>query len=275
MASKRNTVKKIYSILLLMLAIASLASCDWKFKLTGEEDDPDRIEIQRYDRLESRYLSTGDFSALQQMNTTYPVETRTLVEDVLQLGAVTDSHINNRFLSFFQDSTLQNIISDAEAQYANMDDLNDMLSNSFIKLRELLPDVDKPVVYAQIGALDQSIIVGDKMIGVSLDKYLGKDYPVYTRFYTAQQRETMERKYIVPDCLTFYLLSLYPMKDHDQRPQLERDLHVGKVMWTVNKVLPHPAFNGRFIKMVDRYMKCHKDVTVEQLLKSNDYSQFK
>ena len=32
---------------------------------------------------------------------------------------------------------------------------------------------------------------------------------------------------IVPDCLTFYLLSIYPMKDFDTRPQLDRDLHMG------------------------------------------------
>jgi len=268
-------LKKLYSIILCLLVISFLDSCDWKFKITGEEDDPDRIEIQRYDRLESRYLATGDFSALQQMNTTYPVETRTLVEDVLQLGAVTDSHINNKFLSFFQDSTLQNIISDAEAQYANMDDLNDMLTASFIKLKKLLPNIQYPVIYTQIGALDQSIIVGDKLIGISLDKYLGKDYPVYQRFYSEQQRESMERKYIVPDCLTFYLLSLYPMKDHDQQSQLNRDLHIAKVMWTVNQVLPHPMFKSKYVSMVNHYMKHHKDVTVDQLMNTTDYSQFK
>lgn len=267
-------MKRIYAILLSLLVVFCLDSCDWKFKITGEEDDPDRIEIQRYDRLESRYLTTGDFSALQQMNTTYPVETRTLVEDVLKLGAVTDSHINNKFLSFFQDSTLQNIIADAEAQYANMDDLYDMLTNSFIKLKDLLPNVQHPIIYTQIGALDQSIIVGDKLIGISLDKYLGKDYPVYQRYYPEQQRETMERKYIVPDCLTFYLLSLYPMKDHDQISQLGRDLHIGKVMWTVNQILPHPMFKSKYISLVDHYMKHHKDVTVDQLLKDTAYSKF-
>lgn len=40
------------------------------------------MKVERYDRLESRYVITGDFSALQQMNTEYPIETRTLVEDV-------------------------------------------------------------------------------------------------------------------------------------------------------------------------------------------------
>lgn len=98
---------------------------------------------------------------------------------------------------------------------------------------------------------------------------------MYQRFYSEQQRESMERKYIVPDCLTFYLLSLYPMKDHDQQSQLNRDLHIAKVMWTVNQVLPHPMFKSKYVSMVNHYMKHHKNVTVDQLMNTTDYSQFK
>jgi len=97
--------------------------------------------------------------------------------------------------------------------------------------------MDRPTFYAQIGALDQSIVVGDKRIGISLDKYLGKDYPLYFRYYTGNQRHSMVRSFIVPDCLTFYLLSLYPLKNHESRSQLERDLHMGKMMWTANRAL--------------------------------------
>ena len=59
-----------------------------------EDDTANGVEVKRYDRLQARYLTTGDFSALQQMNTNYPMETRTLVEDVLQLGEVNDPEIN-------------------------------------------------------------------------------------------------------------------------------------------------------------------------------------
>ena len=65
-------------------------ACELKLKQFGEDSQTTLIEIQRYDRLESRYLTTGDFSALQQMNIEYPMETRTLIEDVLQLGEVND-----------------------------------------------------------------------------------------------------------------------------------------------------------------------------------------
>ena len=79
------------------------SACELKFK-PNEEAEAAVLSVQRYDRLESRYLTTGDFSALQQMNTDYPIETRTLIEKMLQLGTITDANISNRFLMFYQDS---------------------------------------------------------------------------------------------------------------------------------------------------------------------------
>ena len=150
-------------------------SCGFKIKTTGTGSDDSGIIVERYDRLESRYLTTGDYSALQQMNTDYPRQTRTLLEDILKLGEVNDASINSRFLALFQDTMMQEIISDAELQYANVDDLNKQLTSAFNNLKKILPAIEIPSFYTQITALDQSIVVGDKMVGISLDKYLGSD----------------------------------------------------------------------------------------------------
>lgn len=266
-------VKRIH-LALLSLLIFCLA-CEYKLKPVGDEERPDRIEVQRYDRLEGRYLMTGDFSALQQMSTGYPIETRTLIEDVLQLGEVNDPSINSKFLSFYQDTTLQIVLADVQSQYANMDDINEQFEKAFMTLKNWLPDMSIPLIYTQIGALNQSVVVGDQIIGISLDKYLGKNYPIYKRFgYTSRQLESMQRSHIVPDCLSFYLLSLYPMERFDSRSQLEKDLHMGKVMWTVNKAMDNNFFYSEYVMTIDRYMKKHPKVTVKQLMELDDYSNF-
>lgn len=248
--------------------------CEFKLKPNEEADDASHIKVERYDRLQSRYLTTGDFSALQEMNTEYPIETRTLVEKMLQIGEVSDHNINESFLRFYQDSTLQTLISDAQLEYASMDDINKQFDQAFIKLKKWLPDMPIPRIYAQIGALDQSIVVGDKMIGISLDKYMGSKYPLYKRYnYSAEQLRTMGRNYIVPDCISFYLLSLYPMDNYDSRTQLEKDLHMGKVMWVTNKAIGTDMFNADFVDIINRFMSQHKNVTISQLLESDDYSE--
>ncbi len=257
-----------------IMTTMSFSACELKFK-PNEDHAPYNLTIQRYDRLESRYLTTGDFSALQQMNTDYPIETRTLMEKMLQIGNVTDPYISNRFLMFYQDSTLQALIADAEAEFANMDDINSQLKCAFERLKTWIPDMKYPTFYAQIAALDQSIVVGENSIGISLDKYMGQNYPLYKKFYSSQQRSTMTRSFIVPDCITFYLLSLYPMEDFEHSQQLDRDIHMGKVFWVVNKAMCKEVFRTPYVQTVAEYVKRNKDVTVSQLLEMKDDAAIK
>jgi len=267
-------VRKVYYILFVVMLVC--VSCEWQFRTSDEGDDT--IVVDRYDRIQSLYLTTGDFSALQQMNTSYPMQTRTLIEDVLHIGKVNDQQINTKFLRFYQDSTLQALISEAEQQYANMDDINSELTKAFTYLRKNIPNMELPEVYAQIGSLDQSIIVGNNTIGICLDKYLGSDYPLYKRAeygYSESQLQLMTRRYVVPDCIGFYLLSIYPMPLNRVLTQMEQDIHIGKIQWTVNKAMGENVFQSLYIRLVDRYMKRNKNMTVDQMLRNNEYSDFR
>lgn len=128
-------MRRLYYILCILFT--TLSSC--QFKLTPDVEKPSEplLAIERYDRLEYRYLTTGDFSALQSMNTEYPIETRTLIEDVIKVGDATAPDINTRFLKFYQDTTLQSLIAAVEAEYANIDDLNRQLNSAF-KIENLI-----------------------------------------------------------------------------------------------------------------------------------------
>ena len=257
-----------------MSACLLAAACKPGMGTSGHGKGDGFIEIMRYDRLQSRYLTTGDFSALQEMNTTYPQQTRTLIEDILELGPVDDPSINNAMLDFYQDSTLQAVIVEAEAQYASMDDIGEKLGNAFGKLSEMIPGLETPSVYAQIGALGQSVVIGEHSIGISLDKYLGADYPPYLKYYQAQARLSMQRRNIVPDCVSFYLLSLYPMDGKGKQTQREKDLHMGKIMWVANKALGEKFFRTKFVEHVGKYMASHPGTDMAELLENNDYTIF-
>lgn len=261
-----TVVRKIYIIIISIVLLASTA-CELKLKQYGDDSRQTLVEVQRYDRLQSRYLTTGDFSALQQMNIEYAMETRTLIEDVLKIGEVNDPEINSKFLSFYQDTTLQAIIAEAEAQYANMSDINTQMSDAFKRLQKMIPGLNIPVVYSQIGALDQSVIIGNNSIGISLDKYLGEDFAVYRRFYSEHQRSQMTRSYIVPDCLSFYLLSMFPLKDYEAASQYQRDLHIGKIMWVVNKAMKKKVFATKFTDIAANEMEKSSGKSIADMLK--------
>lgn len=255
------------------VCLIACIGCQWQLRPNGDAEEGEAIVIERFDQVEMLYLTTGDFAALQQMKTGYPSETRVLIEDVLRLGRVDESDINVRFLLFFQDSTLQCLMSDVEKQYRELDDLNGQLSAAFARLQRLLPSVEMPRVYTQIGSLDQSIVVDDGMLGISLDKYLGKDYPAYLRYgYTEEQRAMMTRQFIVPDCIGFFLLNRYPMTigetettDSVALHQARRN-HMGRIQWVVNNVLEHPVFQRDEVQLVETYMNSHPDMSIDELL---------
>ena len=159
-----------------------------------------------------------------------------------------------------------------------MSDINDELSEAFDNLIDLIPNLEIPQIYTQIGSLDQSLVIGNNSIGICLDKYLGADCPLYQKpeyGYTSSQLEMMNRSFIVPDCIGFYLLSLYPMPHDRALTQVERDKHIGKIQWVVNQVLGKELFNTQYVQMIERYMKKHQDTIVEQLLKNNNYTVFR
>ena len=256
-------MRKIY--IFLIIAMVACVGCEFQLKPNDANDGDDKICLHRYDRIQSLFLTTGDYSALQQMNLEYPQETRTLIEDVLKLGKVNDRDINNKFLNFYQDTVLQSLINEVEQQYANVEDLDKELQKSFDKLLKMLPVLTVPNIYTQIGALDQSIVVGNNSIGISLDKYLGKDYPLYLKYYPESQRKQMTRNMIVPDCLVFYILSSYPIPE-DGKSQLTTDLHIGKIQWIVNRIMGKRVFSTRFTALVAKYMKHHPGMAMDKLL---------
>ncbi len=259
-------MRKIYGILFSIMLLCF--GCQWQLK-PSDAGDAIQISIERYDRIESLYLTTGDHSALRQMNTYFPMQTRTLIEDVLRLGKVDDPETNHRFLHFFQDSTLQRMLADVQQQYADMDDINNELAAAFERLQARMPALKIPHFYAQIGSFDQSIIVADGSLGISLDKYLGADYPFYRENYRDDQRSMMVRSMIVPDCLAFYLLSLYPAPRELAGTPDGRHQHMSKIQWVVNEVVGRDVFHGKMISDIDDYMKSHQQQTIDALLRGN------
>jgi len=256
-------VQKVYGILLALMLVC--IGCQWRLKPADTDAAGKRIGIQRFDRIEMLYLTTGDYSALQQMNTYFPTETRMLIEDMLHLGQVNDPDINTKFLFFFQDSTLQQMLNDVQQQYANMDDIDEQLSTAFKQLKEDIPEIAMPNVYTQIGSFDQSIIVSGGSLGISLDKYLGADYPFYRSHYDERERRLMHRDMIVPDCLCFYLLSIYPLpKGHNQH---DRDRHMGRIMWMTNRVMQKTVFDNDFVDEASTFMHHHPQTSLDEFLK--------
>ena len=118
-----------------------------------------------------------------------------------------DPNVERELRHYYLDSTVQVLLEEVHRQYADVSDLERDFTRVFKVLKKQDPDFRPPHVYTQISCLGQSIVVSDTLLGISLDKYLGTDFPLYQEFYTPQQRQQMKRSDIVTDAVSTYLLA--------------------------------------------------------------------
>ena len=169
-------------IFIILSMIISLSACT----PGGQKDDSCQdvgIIVIRYDRLQYEATVMNRFSALQKMNMEYPRMTKLMIEDITGVGRVDDDDINDRMCAFFSgDTTLQRLMVDALEKFNDMSGIERQLTNGLWELKEEVHGFPVPKVYSLISALNQSIVVGDSLLGISIDKYMGADYPLYKRF---------------------------------------------------------------------------------------------
>ena len=193
--------------ILFCLIILLIAACGvglWSLFVV-EDSGVEEVRIERFDRLLDEYVSLGSGTALHRMNTEYPQQTKLLIEDVLAMGQVSDPDVERKLRYVFLDSTVQVLLDEVHRQYGDVSDLERDFKLAFEELRKKDPSFRTPQIYAQISCLNQSIVVTDSLIGISLDKYLGSDFPLYQEFYSPEQRQQMNRDAIVTDAMSAYL----------------------------------------------------------------------
>lgn len=226
-------------ISLLTILIGMLfASCGLSTGKVAEQKE-EGISVLRYDKLLSEYVRSNSFSAMQKLTMDYRMPTKILIEDVLAIGTVKDDTISQRLQKFYSDTTLVRLMNDVETQFPNLDAVEEGLTKGFQKLKKEVPDTEVPLVYSQISAFNESIVLVDSLLGISLDKYMGEDYPLYKRFYYDYQCRSMRPERIVPDCFSFYLLSRYDMDYHEGTCLIDLMIHSGKINYVVQNLLDY------------------------------------
>ena len=198
--SRKSAFFTLVFLLVLLLGIGF-----WSWRALEAREQSETFRIDRFDRVLDEYVSLGSYTALHRMNTDYPMETKLLIEDVLDLGRVDEADVEKRLRRYYLDSTVQVLLEEVHRQYTDVSDLEDGFSQVFDELQKLHPTFRVPRVYTQISCLRQSIVVTDTLIGISLDKYLGADFPLYKDFFTDEQRFHMTREAIVSDAVCLYL----------------------------------------------------------------------
>ena len=224
---------KLY-LILTILALSTFNSCD---RVTGRNLSADPIHINRFDK-DLFQLILSDTPELQKkMSAEYPEMLKVIGLSILKVDDIHQPDFFDHLVNYYSEPTLNKLYRDAIMLYDRIETVEANLGAGFQYLQTCFPSMQIPAVYMHVSGLQQNILVADSLLSISIDKYLGSDYPLYKDFFHDYQLQKMNLGRIVPDYLKAWLLSDYPFNGNN-RVLLDRMIYEGKILYIIHNALP-------------------------------------
>ena len=221
-------------IILAILTLSTFNSCD---RVTGRNSSVDSIHINRFDKDLFQLISHDTPKLQEKMTAEYPEMLKVIGLGIAEVGEMHQPDFYDRLVNYYSEPTLNQLYRDAIKIYDNIESIGADLGAGFQYLKTCFPSMQIPAVYMHVSGLQQNILVFDSLISISIDKYLGSDYPLYEDFFYDYQLRKMTPEKIVPDYLKAWLLSEYPFSGNN-RMLLDRMIYEGKILYIIHHALP-------------------------------------
>ncbi|MDR1557525.1 MAG: gliding motility protein GldB [Tannerellaceae bacterium] len=196
------------------------------------------VRIHRFDKALLRLIeSDNDVTIQGELLCDYPEMMDVVGKGVLNMPTPETPGFFERLTRYYSEPTLKGLYRDALALYDSISDIEQQLGSAFAYLGAHFREMPIPRVYMHVSGLNQNVLVAEHLLSVSIDKYMGKDYPLYQRFFYDFQREKMQRAHILPDYLSGWLMSEYPFTERED-VLLDRMIYEGKIKYIVSQALP-------------------------------------
>lgn len=226
--------RHIYILLIISFAAISCRREKRHADLTGIDFN---IKIERFDSAFWTLDTTKITEEFTKLKIKYPDITPIYTENVIRFGHP-DSAITFKTYKLFRQNKEVNILyNDALKVYSDLSDIEQDLTIAFRRAKYFLPQFPTPKVYCHISGLNQSLIISEDFISLSIDNYLGSDYPLYEKIGIYRyQRPNMRREKVSSDYITAWLASEF--SNSLSNNLLTDIIHQGKILYTVSVLMP-------------------------------------
>jgi hypothetical protein len=160
---------------------------------------------------------------------------------VINTGDINDPAFSDNLVSFCTDKQNNEVFSEVSKAYHDISFLERDLGKAFRNYRKYFPYRSVPAVYTCITGFNRSIITADSVLGISLDRYLGKNCDYYPRLeiysYLAAKMNSWN---IVPDCMYAWGTKLWNFEDlkYPDDNVLSEMIHEGKLKYFEKCMIP-------------------------------------
>ena len=264
---------QVVKYLLFLLIVTIVASCKKNHYKVNTSFIDVNIEIKR---LEKDLFTTDPneipsvVPALKQKYNGF----LQLFSYVINTGDINETSFGDMLVRFCTDKQNNDVYALTMDLYPDVSEIENGLEEAFRHYLFYLPERNVPEIYTCITGFNNSIITGDSIIGIGLDRYLGADCEYYPRLeiykYIASR---MTRENIVSDCIYGWAASEWDFSvlEYQADNVISEMIHDGKLKYFEKCMLPETSDEIIFGFTADQVKFCRNNESqMWQYLIEND-----
>ena len=193
---------------------------------------------------------------------------------VINAGNVRDSSFGEYLTGFCTDKQNNDVYDLTVQLYPDLFNIEKELQEAFRHYLYYFPQKNVPSVFTCITGFNSSIITGDSILGIGLDRYLGSDCEYYPRLGVYKYiADRMTPENIVPDCMFAWASSEWDFESlgYQADNALASIIHNGKLKYFEKCMLPEETDENIFGFTADQLKFCkNNENQMWQYLIEND-----
>ena len=177
--------------------------------------------------------------AITGLSNEYPDFFNLFTYRIIRIGGIGDEDFPELMKTFLRDSLIEDVKTTTYKEFSNTTWLEKDLQKAFKYYRFHFPNKKLPAIYTYISGFNQSVVTAENIVGISLDKYLGRDCMYYQQLSSTPAYKTMNmyKERILPDVA--FAWGITEFEDPDLMTSLlDNMIEKGKIMYLVDAMLP-------------------------------------
>lgn len=232
-------MESVKSLLIVLFFVIAATAC---------KHNPLKVDISNIDE-EVQIVDFGNelfslegkdtLQTLADISNQYPDFFNLFTYRVIKIGGMQDEHFADLMKVFLTDSMINVVKITTDKTFGTKNKLEKDLKKAFKYYRFHFPEKPLPTIYTYISGFNQSVVTAENLIGISLDKYLGRDCEYYQQLSTTPQYkvQNMHPNKILSDVA--YAWGITEFEDLSSSTNLLGSMvQKGKLMYLMDAMLP-------------------------------------
>jgi hypothetical protein len=181
---------------------------------------------------------------------------------VINAGEIKNPGFGNYLVSFCTDKLNNEVYERTMKVFPDLTGLESQMEEAFRHYLYYFPDKKIPAVFTCITGFNNSIITGDSILGISLERYLGADCEYYDRLGIYKYISArMTPEYVLPDCMYGWAASEWDIRSSGYKDDnvLSEIVHEGKLRYFEKCMLPETSDEVLFGFTPDQMKFCRNN----------------